>query len=134
MLTVLAWPISALVRRRYKVRYELTGRDAKSHRLVRIAALVVLAVIFAAIGLLVAMFSDYDNLAPKNDVFVHALRLLAAIVLPLGAIVGVWNAFGVLRSRRRWTAKLWSIVLAVSFIALLWAGCAFRLMGYSAFY
>jgi len=134
LLTVLAWPISALVRRRYKVRYELTGRDAKAHRLVRISALVVLAVIFAAIGLLVAMFSDYDNLAPKNDVFVHLLRLLAAIVLPLGAIVGVWNALGVLRSRRRWTAKLWSIVLAVSFIALLWAGYAFRLMGYSAFY
>jgi len=71
LLTVLAWPISALVRRRYKVRYELTGRDAKAHRLVRISALVVLAVIFGAIGLLVAMFSDYDNLAPKNDVFVH---------------------------------------------------------------
>ena len=134
LLTVLAWPISALVRRRYGVRYELTGRDAKAHRRVRIAALIVLAVIFAAIGLLVAMFSDFDNLSPKNDVFVHLLRLLAAIVLPIGAIVGAWNAFGVLSSRRRWTAKLWSIVLAASFIVLLWAGYAFSLMGYSAFY
>ena len=63
-----------------------------------------------------------------------SLRLLAAIVLPIGAIVGAWNAFGVLSSRRRWTAKLWSIVLAASFIVLLWAGYAFSLMGYSAFY
>jgi CubicO group peptidase (beta-lactamase class C family) len=133
-LTVLAWPISALVRRRYGVRYELTGRDAKAHRVVRITALVVLAVVLAAVGLLVAMFSDYDNLSPSKDIFVHALRLLAAIVLPVGALVGLWNAAQVLQSRRRKWAKFWSIVLAVSFVALLWAGYVFRLMGYSANY
>ncbi|MGH8171747.1 MAG: serine hydrolase [Rhodanobacteraceae bacterium] len=133
-LTVLAWPISALVRRRYGVRYELTGRDARAHRLVRITALVVLGLILAAIALLVAMFSDYDNLSPANDFFVHALRLLAAIVLPIGAVVGHWNAAQVLKSRRRMTAKFWSIVLAVSFVVVLWAGIVFRLIGYSANY
>src|SRR5207244_3727067 len=33
----LAWPISALVRRRYHASYDLTGDDARAHRLVRIA-------------------------------------------------------------------------------------------------
>ena len=33
LLTVLAWPVSALVRRHYKVSYQLTGRDARAHRL-----------------------------------------------------------------------------------------------------
>jgi hypothetical protein len=80
------------------------------------------------------MFSDYDNLSPSKDIFVHALRLLAAIVLPVGALVGLWNAAQVLQSRRRKWAKFWSIVLAVSFVALLWAGYVFRLMGYSANY
>jgi len=134
LLTVLAWPISALIRRRYRVKYELSGRDAKSHRRVRIAALAVLATIGAAIFLLVMMFTNYDNLSSSNDVFVHALRLLAAVVLPLGAVVGLWNAAVVLQSNRRRTAKLWSVVLAVSFVAILWAGYAFSLMGYSANY
>ena len=38
LLTVLAWPISALVRRHYGVRYALGGKDARAHRWVRIAA------------------------------------------------------------------------------------------------
>ena len=41
LLTVLAWPVSALVRRHYGVPYALQGRDARAHRLVRIAALAV---------------------------------------------------------------------------------------------
>src|SRR3546814_8784190 len=42
LLTVLAWPISALVRRYYGTPYRLAGMDARAHRLVRIAALLVL--------------------------------------------------------------------------------------------
>src|SRR3546814_4584447 len=41
LLTVLAWPISALVRRYYGTPYRLAGMDARAHRLVRIAALLV---------------------------------------------------------------------------------------------
>src|SRR3546814_20433265 len=42
LLTVMAWPISALVRRYYGTPYRLAGMDARAHRLVRIAALLVL--------------------------------------------------------------------------------------------
>ena len=43
LLTVLAWPVSALVRRHYGVRYPLSGQDARAHRWIRIASLAVLA-------------------------------------------------------------------------------------------
>ena len=44
LLTVLAWPVSALVRRHYGVRYALSGQDARAHRWIRIASLAVLRV------------------------------------------------------------------------------------------
>ena len=134
LLTVLAWPVSALVRRHYKVRYQLTGRDARAHRLIRLTALVVLVTFVGAIAMMLVMLSDFDQLSAGNDWIVHALRVLALVVLPLGAAVALWNAWAVLRSGRRKLAKFWAIVLALSCLAILWAGAAFHLIGVSANY
>ena len=38
LLTSLAWPVSALVRRHYGAPYRLAGQDAKAHRWIRIAS------------------------------------------------------------------------------------------------
>ncbi len=134
LLTVLAWPISAGVRRRYKVRYALSGRDARAHRIIRITALVVLAAALAYAGTVTAFMSNFDLLAPRNDWVVHVLRLLVLVVFPIGALVSLWNATVVLRSKRVWTAKLWAIVLALSCLTVLWVGLVFHMMGYSANY
>ena len=63
-----------------------------------------------------------------------ALRALATIVLPLGAAVALWNAWVVLRSGRSWWAKVWSLVLAASCLALLFVGIATHLVGFTANY
>jgi CubicO group peptidase (beta-lactamase class C family) len=134
LLTVLAWPVSALVRRHYKAGYKLSGQDARAHRIIRITALVVLATMLAAGGALLAMMSSLDSLAPRNDWIVHVLRLLALIVFPIGAVLSVWNAWIVLRSPRRKWAKCWAIVLALSCLVIAWVAFAFGLPGYSAYY
>ena len=134
LLTVLAWPVSALVRRHYKVSYPLTGRDARAHRLSRIASLAVFAVFAGVLAVIAIMFSELDRLAPGNDWIVMTSRVLALIVIPIGTAVSLWNAWVVLGSKRRWTAKLWAIVLALSCLAILWASVAFHLVGFSAYY
>lgn len=134
LLTVLAWPVSALVRRHYGKSYALSGSDAKAHRVIRWTSLAVLAVLIGYIVLLVMMFSNYDLLSPRNNLWVHLLRVLCLITFPLGALIGLWNAWNVLRSRRRKWAKFWAIVLALAFLVLLWVGIAFHMLGYSANY
>jgi CubicO group peptidase (beta-lactamase class C family) len=134
LLTVLAWPLSALVRRHYGVQYTLSGLDAKAHRMIRIAALAVLATTLAASGMLVAGLSNLDLFAPANDWIVSLLRVLALIVLPIGAAISLWNAWVVLRRRNRWLPKVWAVVLALSCMTLLWVGVAFHLVGFSANY
>jgi CubicO group peptidase (beta-lactamase class C family) len=134
LLTVLAWPVSALVRRHYGVRYALEGADARAHRLIRIVALLVSLTTIAAVGLVVWMMGDLPRLGPSSDGLVNIVRLLATVVLPLGALASLWNAWQVLRSRRRILAKIWSVLLALACLFLLWVGFAYHLVGYGAYY
>lgn len=134
LLTVLAWPISALVRRRYGARYPLAGTDARAHRWVRIAALLVLASLLAIVWLVVSMMSDLNMMTPQMDGTIVALRLFAAVALPLGALAGLWNAKVVLTGRRSWWVKAWSVLLAAAFLLLLWLGLRYHLPGLHAFY
>ena len=134
LLTVLAWPVSALVRRRYRVAYGLSGSDARAHRLVRLAALAVLLSVGGALGFVVAMLGDLEMTGAGSDIWINLLRLFAMVVLPAGAAIAVWNAWHVLRSRRLWLAKLWAVLLALSCLFLLWIGFAHHLIGYGAYY
>lgn len=114
--------------------YALSGTDARAHRLVRVAALAVLLSVGGAIGFVVAMMGDLEMTGASSDTWINLLRLFATVVLPLGAAVSVWNAWQALRSGRRWLAKLWAVLIALSCLFLLWAGFAFHLMGYGAYY
>ena len=134
LATVLAWPLSALARRHYGVPYALSGVDARSHRIVRIAALAVFLVVAGTFALVLWMMGDLERLGPGSDVLVNTLRLLALVVLPLGALAALWNAWNVLRSRRRAWAKAWSVVLALACLFLLWFGVVHHLPGYGAYF
>lgn len=134
LLTVVAWPVSALVRRYYGAPYRLAGTEARAHRLVRIAALLVLLAMGAALALVVGMLSNLAMTSPDTDVLIIAVRLFAAVVLPLGAAVAVWNAWQVLRGRRRVLAKLWAVLLALACLFLLWIGIARHVIGFGANY
>ncbi|MEO6103897.1 MAG: serine hydrolase, partial [Pseudoxanthomonas sp.] len=134
LLTVLAWPVSALVRRHYGAAYALSGADARAHRRVRLAALAVLMSMGATLGFLVTMLSDLEMTGPASDIWINLLRLFATVALIAGAAVATWNAWQVLRSRRRWLAKLWALLLALACLFLLWIGIANHIIGYGAYY
>jgi len=129
LLTTLAWPISALTRRHYGVAYALSAGDAKAHRLVRIASVAALAMLLAWIVTLLVLFSNY-NLFGKSDGLIYLLQLLSPIAFFGGAALGVWNAWSVLRSQRSLWAKVWSVVLALSLLVVLWVALAFHLISF----
>ena len=127
LLTVLAWPVSALTRRHYGVAYALSGQDARAHRWVRIAALAAVAVFVGWVVLVVSMLSSLD-LIPKVNGWIALLRILSPIAFVGGAAVGLWNAWVVVRGRRRFWAKLWAVLQAAALLLLLWAALSFHLI------
>jgi hypothetical protein len=129
LLTAVAWPVSALIRRRYGASYALTGQDARAHRLVRIASAACATVFVGWAVLLITMTADLDLIAKVNG-WIVLLRILSPLVFVGGAAVGLWNVWIVARGRRRWWAKLWAVLLATSLSALLWAAIAFHLISF----
>lgn len=134
LLTVIAWPVSALVRRHYGVRYRLEGVQARAHRWVRIAALLALLATGAILALVVGMLSKLEMTSPDTDGLIIAARLFATVALPLAAGIAAWNAWQVLRGGRRWLAKLWALLLALACLFLLWIGIAHHVIGFGANY
>ena len=133
-LTLLAWPISALIRRYYSAPYSLAGRDAKAHRAVRLGALFTVVAVLVWLVFFQLMEKDFDWIRPSMDVLIIALRLLTLIIFVVGAAVALWNTFVVLRSQRRWLAKVWSVLLAIFCLCALYVGVVFHLVGYTANY
>jgi len=131
LLTVLAWPVSALVRRRCRVPYPLAGADARAHRAARWGSLLSVLGIGGGIGLVLWMTGNLENLTGMDGV-VTAVRLLVGAALLAGAALTLWSAWQVLRGRRGWFARLWSVVLVLAALYLLWVGFAYHLVGVGA--
>ncbi|MGH8167129.1 MAG: serine hydrolase, partial [Woeseiaceae bacterium] len=134
VLTTLAWPTAALVRRYYRGHYGLTGQDRQAHRWVRAAAVAVVALWIAWGATLSMMLADFSLLSPEMDGWLWVLQLLSLIVFVGGAVIGVWNAWVVIKSQRRWIAKLWAVVMALSFLAILWVALAYDLIAFDVNY
>ena len=86
------------------------------------------------LGMVVAMMSDFNLMTPAQDGMVTAVRLLATLILPIGAAISLWNLAVVFRSNRSKWAKLWAIVLAAAFLSLLFIGFACHVIGWNANY
>jgi hypothetical protein len=80
------------------------------------------------------MLSNFDLMTPAQDGMIIAIRSLVSILLPLGTIVALWNAWKVLTSQRRKWAKVWAVVLAAAFLSLLFIGFACHVIGFTADY
>jgi CubicO group peptidase (beta-lactamase class C family) len=134
LLTSLAWPVSALVRRHYGVPYRLQGVDARAHRWIRIAATAAVVLFIAWVATAAAMMTNLTLLSPSMDPWLWTLQLSSVVVFIGGAVLGVWNALVVLRGNRRWYAKLWAIVLALSLLVLLWVAFTCHLIAFDVNY
>jgi CubicO group peptidase (beta-lactamase class C family) len=134
LLTVLAWPTSALVRRHYGVPYRLEGQDAKAHRWIRIAATSAVALLAAWAITVSKMISELELLTASMDGWIWVLQLLSFVVFIGGAALGIWNALVVVRGPRKWYAKTWAVALAVSLLVMLWVALAFHLIAFDVNY
>ncbi len=128
-LTVIFWPVAALVRRHYRKPLPFTGREAKAYRWVRIGALASLTAMLAWGGIIVAMFEDLAMLSSKMDHWLVLLHVLGSIAIFAGLAFAVWHLVVVWGVKRRWTAKIWSVVLFFAIAVCAWIAVAYHLVG-----
>jgi len=133
-LTALFWPITAIVRRRYGARLELTGTQRSAFRLSKVAAWAIVLAFLAWITSVTMMFNDFDKLSATFDPVIRFDQVFGFIAFIGGLLLMLWNLWVVWTHPRRWPARLWSIVLVLSSAAVLWVALAFHLISWGVNY
>ncbi len=134
LITALLWPVRALVRRNYGAALALEPRALRAYRFSRIAAIAILAALTAwALWLTIAL-GDLGNLTDRLDPMLWFLEIFGAVAFVGGTAVMLWNLWTVWTDKRSWQARVWTVVLALSSIIVLWTALAFQLITFGTHY
>lgn len=134
LLTVLLWPVRALVRRHFAAPLALTPAALRAHRASRIAALLAGGAMVAWLVTISLLSSGVPNLSGGFDPWLMTLQILSAIAFPGAVLLLGWNLYVTWREGRRWPAKLWAVLLLLSALVLLWVAVAFKLFALTVQY
>ena len=119
LLTLVLWPVRAIVRGRYGKSFGLTGQDATAHRLVRIDVVLVFAFLIAWVLAFQTLFTNLTGLGPGFDTQLRVTQF-TQILLYAAFVIAAWNLFVVWRGAQSWFAKFWSLVLLASIFVVIW--------------
>ena len=127
LLTFLHWPVAAFARRSYKAPFLIEGRTRSVYRWLRAFAGLTIAVLIGWMVAITVMFSDLSSLG-NLDPLLWLLQIAGALVFVGMVLFAAWNVALAWRERRRWTAKLWAVLVLVAALVTLYVAVAFGLM------
>jgi CubicO group peptidase (beta-lactamase class C family) len=118
--SALLWPVAALTRRHYGMKFRLTGTSAVLYRLVRLAAVLDVLLVIGWLAMVSMISKDITFLNDPLDPWLRALQVVAALGV-LGAVAGVLNLVQVFRAGgRSWWAKVTAVALAFATVSAAW--------------
>ena len=134
LLTALFWPIGWFSRWRYAAPFKLVGPARRAYRATRVMAWATLAVIGGWAWFIISAFSSLETFSAKSDGLLWLLQIAGAIVF-VGAVgIAAWNAWLTWRDGRRWPAKLWSVLVLLASLMVLYVAAAFGLLSMTVQY
>jgi hypothetical protein len=137
-LTMLFWPVRAIVRRRYGAALGLEGRELKAYRASRIAATAIFLTLIGWVVMISVMFGDLNYLSASFLPVVLTVQVISFIAFIGGAAAILWYAATVWRRKggwkATWKAKAWSALLVVSALPVLWVALTYHLIGFATNY
>jgi CubicO group peptidase (beta-lactamase class C family) len=134
LLTAVFWPITAIVRRRFGASLALGPDALRAYRLSKVGSILLLAGLGLWAFTIIRMFNDFNNLTNKFNGNVRFAELFGIMAFLLGSAFVAWNLWTVWKGTRRWPAKTWSIVLALSAFIVLWIAFTFNLFSFGIYF
>ncbi|HZS59376.1 MAG TPA: serine hydrolase domain-containing protein, partial [Gemmatimonadaceae bacterium] len=99
-LTLIGWPVGAMIRRHYGQTLELAG-DARRLRLLVYAACILCFIVLAMLASFLNKFTNDFGLGKNGDFNIHCMQILG-ILTGLGAIAAIYQCIGSWRDGGRW--------------------------------
>ena len=84
--------------------------------------------------LVTLLFKDLENLAGSFDSWLWLLQIAGLIVFVGAVVVSGWNAWLTFKDGRRWTRKLWSVLVVLATLVILYVAARFGLLAMSVSY
>ena len=120
LLTVLLWPVGALIRRHYSRPLTLDSKQRKIRLLVRLTAILYLAFFGAYAAFFAMALKDIGMFGPQGNPWLRLIQIVGWLAV-LGSVVAVYNAVLSWKTPERW---LWSRIpdtlIALACIGVIW--------------
>lgn len=134
LLTFFYWPVVALVRRRYKAAPDISGKALAASRAARAGAGLLLALMVGwGVGI-AKLTSSAAAMAGGMDGVLMLLQGLTWVVLAIAVLTAGWNLWLTWTDGRGWARKLWSVLILLASLVLLYVAATFHLLALSVHY
>jgi CubicO group peptidase (beta-lactamase class C family) len=116
-LTLLFWPVAAILRKHYEKPLSLEPAAKRLRLWVR---LVCFAIVVFVVGLLIFVSSTDKPLTERNDFGLHLLQVLG-LLTGVGALIAIYSSLKSWGDSGQWFwYKLWNTFLALSCVGFFW--------------
>jgi hypothetical protein len=127
-LTILFWPVLALVRRHYKRPLELTSRQRCLRLLTKLACVVDLVALLAFAGTMVYGFSHLSLFSDRFDLWFRLLQLVFVVGIIL-TLVTLYGSFQLWRTTRKtWWTTTYTAGMLLASVIFIWFTAASRIV------
>ena len=134
LLTFLYWPGAWAVRRHYNTALAVEGNARRAYRATRIMSGLLLALFVGWMAVLTVMLEDAALLSDKSDPKLWFIQIAGAVILVGAVAISGWNAWLTWSDGRKWTRKLWSVLILLYCLLFLYVAHTFGLLAMTVHY
>jgi CubicO group peptidase (beta-lactamase class C family) len=132
-LTLLGWPVGAMIRKHYGQTLALEG-DARRLRLIAYASCIACFVVLAMLASFLNKFTNDFGLGKNGDLEIHVMQFLG-LLTGVGAVAAIYQSIGSWRDSGRWIwAKIWNTLVALAVLFFFWFLLHWHLLNWNLSY
>ena len=120
VVSILCWPVARAFRWRYRAPLAIGGRSLITYRGTQLVIGLTVAVAVGWVVTILTMLSNDSDFSEAFDPILWALQIGGLIVLVTAALVTGWNIVMTWRPGRSWLARLWSVLVFLATLQILY--------------
>lgn len=134
LLTVLLWPVMALLRWHYAKPLTLTPQQRRLRLLVRLVCVAFIVFFAAYLGFFTAALKDIGMLSPKGNPWLRLIQLVGWLGV-LGTLIALYNAARSWQEPARWLwSRIGDTLIALACLGVIWFVFTWNMLHWSLKY